>query len=369
MMESSSSSTQSTTSTTTTTNKELNGSTSSLSSSTTSLTNNDEKKFDPFKNLTEKQMEAYREIRELFSDLTDPQDIAYCTDMCFLRYLRARNYIVPKSEKMLRDSLEWRKKYKPNEICLRDVKEIAATGCIYVNGKKDKKGRPIIIARPRNDTLKDVPGADKFKNLVYWLESGFRGMNEDKGIETFCFIVDYNDFSRKNLDMKTNLESMHLLLDHCPERMGQSLFLDPPTLFWIAWKIISPFLNEVTLSKVKFIYSKKVNGKRVFPELLDYIDADQLESDLGGTFDYQFNLEDHLKLHPDPIIVNNNENENQDTNSNGTTTTTASSANPDTKDKKDKKKDKKEKEKKEKKDKKKDKKEKDIQAELEKEID
>ncbi|EGG25118.1 cellular retinaldehyde-binding/triple function domain-containing protein [Cavenderia fasciculata] len=250
--------------------------------------------FDPFKKLNEKQMAAFKEIKENLSDLTDPEDVAWMDDMCLLRYLRARNYNVAKSEKLLRGTLEWRQKYRPQDVKLTEVADIAKTGCLYIHGK-DLKGRPILMARPRRDNVKGVSNADKFKHLVYWLEHGFRQMDKSRGVEQFCFIVDYNEFSRKNLDMNTNLESMHLLLDHCPERMGQSLFLDPPTLFWFAWKVISPFLNEVTLSKVKFCYSKKVNGKRVYPDLADYISMDQMEQDLGGENPTSFNYDDFIK--------------------------------------------------------------------------
>jgi len=313
--------------------------------------------FDPFKDLNEKQMEAFQEIKSnVLADYNDSEDIAFLTDMCFLRYLRARNYNVSKSEAMLRNSLEWKKKNRPQDIRLNDIREIANAGCLYVNNR-DKKGRPIIFAVPRNDTLKDVPGEDKFKNLVYWMQKGFSKMDESKGIEQFCFIVDYNGFSRKNIDMKTNLESMHFLLDHCPERMGQSLFLDPPTMFWIAWKIIKPFLNEVTLSKVKFIYSKKdKDGRRIFPELEEYVDFKYLEKDLGGDLDYSFNLDEYLKQNPEyPVEHNittelaNSSLESGDTNDGGSGATSPKESKE--KEKKEKK-EKKEAEKKEKKEKK-----------------
>ncbi|GAM18490.1 hypothetical protein SAMD00019534_016650 [Acytostelium subglobosum LB1] len=262
--------------------------TSSSTSSITSSNGIQQPPFNPLANLDDKQLAALKELRNNLKDITDPESVAFCNDMCLLRYLRARNYTVAKSEKLLRGTIEWRKKYRPQDIKLAEISEIARTGAIYVNGK-DLKGRPIIIARPRNDTLKKVPVELKFRNLVYQLESGFRQMDESKGVEQFCFVVDYHGFSRKSLDMKANLESMHHLLDHCPERMGQSLFLDPPTMFWVAWKVISPFLNEVTLAKVKFLHSKKINGKRVFPELANYIAQDQLELDLGGENPITFN--------------------------------------------------------------------------------
>eukprot|EP01133_Synstelium_polycarpum_P015523 gene15523-18437_t len=245
--------------------------------------------FYPLKQLNEKQLEIYNQFRSNLADVTDPEHKAFMTDMCLLRYLRARNFNIPKAEKLLRDTLEWRKTYRPQDVKLDDVASMARTGAIYVHGK-DKRGRPIIVARPRRDTQKNVPSEQKFKHLVYWLEEGFRRMDETKGIEQFCFIVDYKGFSRKNMDMKTTLDCMHHLLDHCVERMGQSLFLDVPVVFHMAWKVISPFLNEVTMAKVRFVNSKKVNGKRVFPELLDYVSADQLETDFGGENQYEFNL-------------------------------------------------------------------------------
>lgn len=30
-------------------------------------------------------------------------------------------------------------------------------------------------------------------------------MDQSKGVESFCLVVDYKDYSRKNMDMKTNM--------------------------------------------------------------------------------------------------------------------------------------------------------------------
>ena len=40
----------------------------------------------------------------------------YATDACLRRYLRARNWNVKRTEKMMRESLEWRASYKPHNI-------------------------------------------------------------------------------------------------------------------------------------------------------------------------------------------------------------------------------------------------------------
>ena len=40
----------------------------------------------------------------------------FADDACLRRYLRARNWNLKKSEKMLKDSLAWRATYKPEDI-------------------------------------------------------------------------------------------------------------------------------------------------------------------------------------------------------------------------------------------------------------
>jgi hypothetical protein len=45
-------------------------------------------------------------------------------DACFCRYLRARDWDVKKAEKMLRDSIEWRRQFKPHEITKEQIKDL-----------------------------------------------------------------------------------------------------------------------------------------------------------------------------------------------------------------------------------------------------
>lgn len=72
-------------------------------------------------------------------------------------------------------------------------------------------------------------------------------MDKTKGVEGFTLITDYKNFGRRHMDTKTNMEVLGYLNNHCPERMGKTFFLDPPFLFWVGWKIISPFLSQVCI--------------------------------------------------------------------------------------------------------------------------
>jgi len=62
--------------------------------------------FDPRASLTPAQISALEQLRKKVQPDLNPEQTAWCTDMCFLRYLRARNWDLSKSEKMLRDTLK-----------------------------------------------------------------------------------------------------------------------------------------------------------------------------------------------------------------------------------------------------------------------
>jgi len=54
------------------------------------------------------------------------------------------------------------------------------------------------------------------------------------------------------------------------------------------WKILIPFVSKTTTKK--FVFIKKPN------ELLEYIPADQLEREFGGSSDFTYNHEEYFKM-------------------------------------------------------------------------
>jgi len=254
--------------------------------------------FNPRKHITEEQLLILDEFKEMVGkvEMTEKEKEYFLDDMCLLRYLRAREYNTDKAYKMITDSIEWRRTFKPETIKLSEVEPMARTGCVYVNGK-DKAGRPIIYARPYKDDLvkEPVDTKTKFKHLVYWVETGFKMMDKSKGVEGFTLVTDYKNFARRHMDTKTNMEVLHYLNNQCPERMGKTFFLDPPFLFWVGWKIISPFLSQSTLNKVNFIKSTTKGDQRIFPDMLKYIDENELEYEFGGRNKYRYDYDEYIK--------------------------------------------------------------------------
>ena len=56
-------------------------------------------------------------MKENLANVTDPEQKAFLTDAEIIRYLKARDFEVSKSEPLIRETLEWRfNTYKPHLI-------------------------------------------------------------------------------------------------------------------------------------------------------------------------------------------------------------------------------------------------------------
>lgn len=204
-------------------------------------------------------------------DLVAKEDLQYCNEACLIRYLRAREWNLDKSEKMLRATLEWRREYKPHEIDPNPLSASGLSGKLFINGK-DKEGRPLVFMIPRNENSKDYENNVKY--LVYILERAVDQMED--GVEQMVLMMDFKGFAKGNsVPLSVCKEVITILSNHYPERLGIGLMVDTPWLFSLFWRAISPFLNPVTASKVKFVSSK--DGA-----LLDYVDKQVLDVAYGG---------------------------------------------------------------------------------------
>ncbi|KAH9251349.1 hypothetical protein BASA81_010760 [Batrachochytrium salamandrivorans] len=71
--------------------------------------------------LSPKELKALESMRSIFAnepypDQEDPNSWFQLEDWTYLRYLRARNFDLTKTEKMLRDTLEMRRTYSPHKL-------------------------------------------------------------------------------------------------------------------------------------------------------------------------------------------------------------------------------------------------------------
>ena len=99
--------------------------------------------------------------------------------------------------------------------------------------------------------------------------------------ECFC-VLDLNKLTTSQLSRRALaiIKEQAAIDSVCfPETMSKMLIVNAPTYFSATWGIIKGWLDARTAAKIEVISSRATMEKR----LLEFIDADQLPRDYGGT--------------------------------------------------------------------------------------
>ncbi|KAF8821259.1 CRAL/TRIO domain-containing protein [Cardiosporidium cionae] len=152
-------------------------------------------------------------------------------DACLIRFLQARNWQVGKALYLLIESIQFRRKYKPERIRPKDIQKVSR-GQIYRRGF-DVHGYPIIFIRPSLSDPEDDPDL-ALKLLLYILERATQSMERSQGICKFSFVVDYNGYTAANQPpLNLSLKFLDIFQNYYPETLEVVFFLDTPWYFQI----------------------------------------------------------------------------------------------------------------------------------------
>lgn len=209
---------------------------------------------------------------------------AWASDACLLRFLRARSLIVPKALDMLVACLEWRRSYGVEELKRPGgeheavMRETAACGKMFVLDHCDNLGRAVIVMRPGFEDCSD--GVKNVRFLVYTLERAADLAHSGH----FTILIDY--FSgkislRNSPSLAIMKETVHILQNMYPERLGDAFLFDAPRFFLTTYKIVSALMDPVTRDKVNFV----AKGQPVA-----VLDPGTTPVEYGGSLDYTFNV-------------------------------------------------------------------------------
>lgn len=232
--------------------------------------------------------EQQQKISELKAGLgtLSGRGLQYCTDACLKRYLEARNWNVEKAKKMLEETLRWRSTYKPEEIRWHEVAIEGETGKVFRANFHDRHGRTVLILRPgmQNTTSMD----NQIRHLVYLLENAI--LNLPEGQEQMAWLIDFTGWSiTNNVPIKSARDTVNILQNHYPERLGVAFLYSPPRIFEAFWKVVKYFLDPKTFQKVKFVYPKNKDSVEL---MRSYFDVDNLPTEFGGKATLQYDHED-----------------------------------------------------------------------------
>jgi hypothetical protein len=89
------------------------------------------------------------------------------------------------------------------------------------------------------------------------------------GVEQWVVLTDFVTYSHwRDGTSSIGRTIVQMLQDHYPERLACQVLIDPPTTFWVFWKMLSPFVDERTKKKVKFLYTaQEPNIRDEFPKM------------------------------------------------------------------------------------------------------
>lgn len=179
---------------------------------------------------------------------------------------------------------------------------------MYFSGY-DKTGRPLWIMKPRNENSKDSDG--QVKHIVFCLERGIRLMPENVG--KISIVVDFKDSSMSsNPSLGTCRKFLNILSNHYPERLGVAFLINckythvynclkfkvhsyrsllAPWFFMTTYKATSALMDPVTKEKIRFINTDDTKeAGSGYSNLEDYIPLNQMEVELGGKFNFAFDI-------------------------------------------------------------------------------
>ena len=256
--------------------------------------------------ITVEERTKIAELRQLVNDekeelLSTDALKMYCSDAQLARNLRARKWDVLKAFEMLKKTLLWRKEYKPELITFEDIEEELKTGKQYRSGR-DRSGRRIIVMRPSRENTREHDG--NIRLLVYtfenalWRTNGERIVRGSSNIpalaqEQICVLINFTKWSLKlSPPWRTSMETLHIMQEHYPERLGLAVCYDPPSVFSVFWKLISPFIDVKTKSKIRFVQPRG-DKQKAAKKMNATFHPNTIDSDMGGRVDATWDLDEY----------------------------------------------------------------------------
>ncbi|XP_047095650.1 phosphatidylinositol transfer protein 3-like isoform X1 [Lolium rigidum] len=216
------------------------------------------------------------EVRDLLGELTEEMP-TFLSDTTIRRFLRARNWSTEQATKGLKETVIWRREYRPDAISWEDIAEMEDEAKrTHVADYLDKNGRSVFVSHVPMKSK--VSFKDQIKHLVYLLEY-FATNSANEQDDYVVWLTDFRGWSISSTPFSVTRESMHIIQNYYPGLIAVAIPFDPPRIFESFWKIVKNFIQQNMKEKVKFVYASKPESMKIMEDLFD---LDTLESSFGG---------------------------------------------------------------------------------------
>ncbi|KYN07480.1 SEC14-like protein 2 [Cyphomyrmex costatus] len=197
------------------------------------------------------------------------------------------------AEKMLRDSIQWRKQWDADNLDDWEVPEIIKPYLPYGLSGFDKDGAPVIIVP---FVGMDMYGAlhvitqKEFVKLMIKLLDGYLKLAREQSkkhgqiANQLTVIFDMEGFNLKQYLWKPAGELVITFIQmyeaNYPEILKMCFLINAPRVFAFAFTIIKKFMDDYTLSKIQIYKAEPIKWQAA---ILKLISKDQLPVHYGGT--------------------------------------------------------------------------------------
>ncbi|XP_063926062.1 SEC14-like protein 3 [Zophobas morio] len=205
-----------------------------------------------------------------------------------LRWLRARSWNVEAAEKMLRQSLKWRKQWEVDEG-LKTWQPPENLIPYYPCGTTgyDKTGAPVIIVPFGNLDIVGLLhafGRQIFVKMTIQMLEKYMQLAAEKSGHKIVVIFDMEGFNLRQYVWRPAgevvISMVRMYEANYPEILRACFIINAPPVFAIAFNVVKRFLNEYTLGKMQIFKNDPKKWKKV---LLENIEAENLPEHYGGT--------------------------------------------------------------------------------------
>ena len=178
----------------------------------------------------------------------------WVTSVQLERFLIARKHNVNEAYNLMSQALEWREKRKPDHFDKtadweEKLSHEADTGKIYIPGN-DKFGRSIVIF---DNSVQNTNNVDNQMTFLAWnLETAAKLMKSE--VDKYVVFMHLENFSFFNMPpISSTRETIHMLCDCYPERLGHCILFQAPGVFKMVFDGLRFLIDERTVSKMIFI--------------------------------------------------------------------------------------------------------------------
>ncbi|KAG8067611.1 hypothetical protein GUJ93_ZPchr0005g15928 [Zizania palustris] len=96
----------------------------------------------------DEQQEKVNEVRDLVGGSVAAEMASFLSDGTIRRFLRARNWSTEQATKALRETVKWRRQYRPDTICWEDIAEREDEARrVYIADYRDTAGRAVFVSK------------------------------------------------------------------------------------------------------------------------------------------------------------------------------------------------------------------------------